>query len=488
MTTKVYFMTNSELENIAKVIYAEGSVFCGKNYLALLAIAQCIYDLYNTEEYQSLDDCLSRCFTAPSDVLNDECLEIAKEVFEHGKKRLQYAKIYQFRSYSKYSDGNGNLDTSKVQNLLKNYDYLGSDFISNEWGHFYFGKKGDGEMNIIETYVNNNTNNYTVANRGKGDITWIVIHYTANPSSTAAANAQYYASGNTNGVSAHYFVDETGIYRGVREKDIAGHCGAYVGASYLTECRNANSIGIEMCCYSASGMKASQLTGNERDLYFADKTVTNTIDLVKDIMARYNIPVDNVIRHYDVHSGRKMCPRPYVGDDVNTYYKKTGNQLWKEFKSKITSSTTTTTKTAYSVPQIATVNSGDGLNLRSSASSSNNSNLIVTLPNGLYVNIIENGTNGWCKVQTVLENKNYIGYVYSAYLKPVTKKCIGRTVTDPTGLNIRAINSVNGTLVATMGKGFGFYVLETMNNGWGFIQCGNTIGYCSLNNSYSKAN
>lgn len=483
-------LNTNELEQIARVVYAEGGIFCKKNYLALLAIAQCIYDLCETGEYKNINDCLFRCFTAPSDILNDECLEASKAVFEQGEKRFDNAKILQFRSFVNYSDGKGNLDTSKCASLLNKYDYLGNDSISNQWGHFYFGKKGN-IMNIIETYVNNNTNNYIVANRGKNDIKWIVIHYTANPSSTAAANAEYYRSGNTGGVSAHYFVDETGIYRGVQEKDIAGHCGAYVGATYLTECRNANSIGIEMCCYSASGMKASQLTGYETDLYFADKTVTNTIELVKDIMTRYNIKTDYVIRHYDVHSGRKMCPRPFVGDDMNIYYKKTGNQLWKEFKTKLISTstvTTNTTKTTYSVPQIAIVNSSDGLNLRSSANSTNNSNLLVTLPNGHYVNIISNSTNGWCKVQTVLENKNYTGYVYATYLKTVTKNYVTRTVTDSTGLNIRAKNDTNGVLVATMGKGFIFKVLETMNNGWGFIQCGYAIGYCNLNNAYSKVN
>lgn len=28
----------------------------------------------------------------------------------------------------------------------------------------------------------------------------------------------------------------------------------------------------------------------------------------------------------------KACPRPWVGEDINTYYGKTGNQLWAEFK------------------------------------------------------------------------------------------------------------------------------------------------------------
>lgn len=43
--------------------------------------------------------------------------------------------------------------------------------------------------------------------------------------------------------------------------------------------------------------------------------------------------VGHVVRHYDVTA--KACPRPWVGDDINTYYRKTGNTLWNEFKTKL---------------------------------------------------------------------------------------------------------------------------------------------------------
>ena len=31
----------------------------------------------------------------------------------------------------------------------------------------------------------------------------------------------------------------------------------------------------------------------------------------------------------------KNCPRPFVGDDINEYYKVSGNQKWEEFKHRI---------------------------------------------------------------------------------------------------------------------------------------------------------
>ena len=82
-------------------------------------------------------------------------------------------------------------------------------------------------MVINTQYTNKNKNNFKESNRTASDIDYIVIHYTANPSSTAKNNCIYYGSGNTNGVSAHYFVDETGIYRCVEDKDIAGSVGKW---------------------------------------------------------------------------------------------------------------------------------------------------------------------------------------------------------------------------------------------------------------------
>ena len=137
-------MTDTELKKIAKVIYAEGGIFSGKNDLALLAIAQCINDLLSS--YKDLDSCLKSAFTAPSDQYDTACLDAAKAVFKEGKRRFPDAQILQFRSFTKYSDGAGNPDKGKLADLYKNYDYLGSDSISTRWGHFYFGKKEEKKM------------------------------------------------------------------------------------------------------------------------------------------------------------------------------------------------------------------------------------------------------------------------------------------------------------------------------------------------------
>lgn len=145
-------------------------------------------------------------------------------------------------------------------------------------------------MEIVKNITNRNR---TIANNRK--IEYIVIHYVGAVSS-AKANSEYFKS-TYRGASAHYFVDENSIYQVVEDKDVAWHC----GASYYKDlrCRNSNSIGIEMCCFSNNG-----------EIDVSEKVVERTIEVIKELMKKYNIPVENVLRHYDVTG--KSCPKPFV--------------------------------------------------------------------------------------------------------------------------------------------------------------------------------
>lgn len=67
-----------------------------------------------------------------------------------------------------------------------------------------------------------------------------------------------------------------------------------------------------MCCYNNNGK-----------LDISEKTINNTIELVKDLMNKYNIPIENVVRHYDVT--RKVCPAPFV-ENVSR---------WNNFKNRL---------------------------------------------------------------------------------------------------------------------------------------------------------
>jgi N-acetylmuramoyl-L-alanine amidase len=153
-----------------------------------------------------------------------------------------------------------------------------------------------------------NSGNYT---RGRTrSIKYIVIHYTANNGDTAKGNCNYFASAGRN-ASAHYFVDENGIYQSVADSDTAWSVGA---SRYVhDDCRNNNSISVEMCSRKDSSGK----------YYFKVETVTNAVKLVKALMEKYNVPISNVLRHYDV-TGKK-CPEPFVRDATQ----------WTAFKKKL---------------------------------------------------------------------------------------------------------------------------------------------------------
>lgn len=147
-------------------------------------------------------------------------------------------------------------------------------------------------------------------------IKYIVIHYVGAVGG-AKANCQYFANADR-GASAHYFVDYNGdIWQSVEDKNIAWHCGTKSGYKH-PECRNANSIGIELCVRN----KGSQ-ADTSKDWYFEDATVWAAAELTKHLMSKYNVPADHVIRHYDVTG--KICPNPYVYN--------TTSHTWTEFKS-----------------------------------------------------------------------------------------------------------------------------------------------------------
>lgn len=128
-------------------------------------------------------------------------------------------------------------------------------------------------------------------------VSYLVIHYTGNNGDTAENNGNYFKNNKVQS-SAHYFVDEHEVVLSVPEADTAWHCGA---SSYChPKCRNANSIGIELC---------SRKDG-EGNYYFRKETVQRAEELARLLMRKYSIGTERVLRHYDV-TGKK-CPAPFV--------------------------------------------------------------------------------------------------------------------------------------------------------------------------------
>lgn len=199
---------------------------------------------------------------------------------------------------------------------------------------------------------------------------YIVVHY-VGAVSTAKNNADYFYSA-YRGASAHYFVDENSIWQVVDDLDSAWHCGSETGVYYHSECRNTNSIGIEMCVKKKNSK-----------WYFEDATVNNTIELIKYLMDKYDIPVSNVIRHYDVT--HKKCPEPYVRDAA----------AWNAFKAKLTSGgsnsvvDTTTKNETYKLVKACSI-------YMNSANAANRKNSVGTYVAGTYY--VFNESNGMINI------------------------------------------------------------------------------------------
>ena len=142
-------------------------------------------------------------------------------------------------------------------------------------------------------------------------IDYIVIHYTAGVTSKAgsAINTADYFRTTTTDVSADFTVDDSAVvqYNGDIRNRYSWHCGgnkyATKGGSLYGICKNSNSIGIEICCNNSTGkMQAA----NDKSYSFSGAAVANAAELVRQLMAEYDIPVERVIRHYDVTG--KPCP------------------------------------------------------------------------------------------------------------------------------------------------------------------------------------
>lgn len=154
--------------------------------------------------------------------------------------------------------------------------------------------------------------------RSLSKIKYIVWHYTANDGDTDESNAKFFKTKNRN-ASAHYFVDDDSITISVPDTYVAWSVGGSRYSNYKTTggaslykiCTNTNSINIELCDTVKNG---------KYDV--SEKTLNNAIELTRSLMKKYNIPISNVVRHFDVTG--KSCPSYYVD---NTEWNKVKNRI-----------------------------------------------------------------------------------------------------------------------------------------------------------------
>lgn len=147
---------------------------------------------------------------------------------------------------------------------------------------------------------------------------YIAIHY-------LGVDGQNYELAD-DGTGAHFTVYWDGtIYQRCDLNAIVwavGTAGYYVQKH--PEARNNNTISIEMCPHCDGNSKDP----NDPKWWFTTETQEATVWLVRKLMQDLDIPLDHVLRHFDIVN--KVCPAPYV---ANNHYHT--SWTWEEFINKV---------------------------------------------------------------------------------------------------------------------------------------------------------
>ena len=130
-------------------------------------------------------------------------------------------------------------------------------------------------------------NEYSRPQSALEEVKGIVIHYTGNPGTTAKQNRSYFESlkdTKQTKASSHFVVGMEGeIIQCIPSSEM----------SYASNDRNIDTLSIE-CCHKDE-------TGE-----FTQETYDSLVGFVAWLCGKFNLPVDSVIRHYDVTG--KECP------------------------------------------------------------------------------------------------------------------------------------------------------------------------------------
>ena len=208
------------------------------------------------------------------------------------------------------------------------------------WGELLKGITNDSDISIIDGHINTHI---TLAFGRK--IKYIAIHYTAGSTSkkgTAMATRNVFI---TRQASADYVVDDAEIVR--INPDVRNYYCWAVGDKLNSTtgggrlhgmATNKNTISIEICSNLLPNTTAA--VPNHGGWYFTDAALNNALKLVRCLMEEYNIPKENVVRHYDITG--KLCPGVINWTDFNIYdtkgkiTKEKGNSKeWLDFWNKI---------------------------------------------------------------------------------------------------------------------------------------------------------
>lgn len=178
---------------------------------------------------------------------------------------------------------------------------------------------------------------------------YLAIHFTAGSNSKPGKALSTYNTFISRQTSADFAVDDRDIVQ--FNPDIKNYyCWAVGdnkqssrgGAKLNGKAYNRNTISIEICstCNPATSTAVSK--PNHTGWSFTDAALNNAVKLAKIIMKKYNIPIENVVRHYDITG--KLCPGLLGWNEEEIYDKNTGKKIdgklnnsdeWLKFKKRL---------------------------------------------------------------------------------------------------------------------------------------------------------
>jgi len=147
-------------------------------------------------------------------------------------------------------------------------------------------------------------NEYSRPGIALGQVNGVVIHYTANPGTSARNNRDYFEGlkdSHITKASSHFIIGLEGeIVQCIPCNEI----------SYASNSRNADTISIECCIPDDTGK-------------FNGATYRSAVHLTAWLAERYQLSTEDIIRHYDV-----------TGKNCLKYYVEHG-EAWEQFREDV---------------------------------------------------------------------------------------------------------------------------------------------------------
>lgn len=221
---------------------------------------------------------------------------------KRGKNRRRKRTPRQKQEHLRKSMKKGLIFLGAVFVILAGFRILKPEWFRGKYREFNSAEidASQPEIDVQLLTVNPNSRPGTKTDR----ITGIVVHYTANPGSTAMDNRNYFESLKDSGetqVSSNFVVGLEGeIVQCVPTWEVA----------YASNSRNQDTVSIECCHPDETGV-------------FREETYRSMVQLCAWLCMKFDLDEEDVIRHYDVTG--KNCPKYFVENE----------EAWLDFKEDI---------------------------------------------------------------------------------------------------------------------------------------------------------